>query len=1069
MTAWHGRLVVKADRSVYTDQIGNHAPASTVRPQPPGRVNPARNRMPPAAAPPSSAAAADASTNDAGAEFIRVRGARVHNLQNIDVDLPRDKLTVITGPSGSGKSSLAFDTLFAEGQRQYVESLSVYVRQFLTQLQRPDVDLIEGLQPTISIDQRAGTQNPRSTVATVTEIHDYLRLLMARVGEPYCPHCNEPIRRQTPEQIVDNLAGLPVGSKVILLSPLVRGRKGKHQEALDAVRKAGFVRVRVDGMVCELDQVPELAPRKAHTIEAIVDRLIIRDNLRPRLAESVQLALKHGNGVLTILSARTNAPAAVQTAPPAGAAPAAAHKHAGPNGTKPIGPPKNGNGASGNGVKGGAHGGSAPSPLTPLPQGGEGKHSGDVAKPAEVSDWKEDLFSTLSACPNCRMSFEELEPRTFSFNSPYGACQACEGLGSRSGFDPDLVIPDRSLALGAGAIVPWREMQPDELERRRQDLAEFMSERGIRWNTPLKNLKPSDLEDLLHGAGKKFVGVLALLDEEYAAATAGQRDELEPFRTSIPCAVCHGSRLRPEARAVRLADQTIQSISDMPVTDARTFFAPLRFDAEREMIARPIITEILKRLAFLEQVGIGYLTLARSADTLSGGELQRIRLATGIGTGLVGTCYILDEPSIGLHPRDNQRLIDALRALQQLGNTVLVVEHDEAIMRQADHLVDIGPGAGRHGGNVVAFGTPADVTANEASITGGYLSGRLTIPVPASRRKVNLKKAITVEGASANNLKDVTAKFPLGVFTCVTGVSGSGKSSLVNETLVRAVRRELLGAGPKPGPFKKLSGLQQIDKLIEIDQSPIGRTPRSNPATYTGLFDEIRKVFAATREARQKGYKVGRFSFNVAGGRCEDCEGQGVRKIEMNFLPDLYVPCETCGGARFNRQTLEVRYRDKSIADVLDMPIDEAVDFFENFPPIHRMLASLREVGLGYVTLGQNCTTLSGGEAQRIKLAAELARTATGNTLYVLDEPTTGLHFDDVRRLLEVLGRLVDLGNTVVVIEHNLDVMKTADWVVDIGPEGGHAGGQVTAVGTPEEIAALDDNTTGRFLRDVLK
>ncbi|MGC3966168.1 MAG: excinuclease ABC subunit UvrA [Pirellulales bacterium] len=841
--------------------------------------------MPPASATPVSADSAAATAADGAAEFIRVRGARMHNLQGVDIDLPRDKLTVITGPSGSGKSSLAFDTLFAEGQRQYVESLSVYVRQFLTQLQRPDVDLIEGLQPTISIDQRAGTQNPRSTVATVTEIHDYLRLLMARVGEPYCPHCNEPIHRQTPEQIIDNLSGLPVGSKVILLSPLVRGRKGKHQEALDAMRKAGFVRMRVDGMVCELDQVPELAPRKAHTIEAIVDRLIIRDNLRPRLAESVQLALKHGNGVLTILSARTNAPSAVQTAPPAGAAPSAAHKHAGPNGTKPIGPPKNGNGTNGHGSGGnGAKGNAAPAPV------------GEAPKPADVSDWKEELFSTLSACPNCRMSFEELEPRTFSFNSPYGACQACEGLGARSGFDPDLVVPDRSLALGDGAIAPWRQMQPDELERRRQDLSEFLSEHEIRWNTPLKSLKPSDLENLLHGSGKKFVGILALLDEEYAAATAGGREELEPYRTSIPCAVCHGSRLRPEARAVRLAEQTIQSISDMPVSDARAFFAPLKFDAERELIARPIITEILKRLAFLEQVGIGYLTLARSADTLSGGELQRIRLATGIGTGLVGTCYILDEPSIGLHPRDNQRLIDALRALQQLGNTVLVVEHDEAIMRQADHLVDMGPGAGRHGGQIVSLGTPAEVTADPASLTGGYLGGRLTIPVPASRRKVNLKKTIAVEGASANNLKDVTAKFPLGTFTCVTGVSGSGKSSLVNETLVRAVRRELLGAGPKPGPFKKLSGLQQIDKLIEIDQSPIGRTPRSNPATYTGLFDEIRKVFSTTREARQKGYKVGRFSFNVAGGRCEDCEGQGVRKIEMNFLPDLYVPCETCGG-----------------------------------------------------------------------------------------------------------------------------------------------------------------------------
>lgn len=935
---------------------------------------------------------------------IRVRGARVHNLQNVDVDLPRDQLIVVTGPSGSGKSSLAFDTLFAEGQRQYVETLSVYVRQFLTQLQRPDVDLIDGLQPTISIDQRAGTQNPRSTVATVTEIHDYLRLLMARVGVPHCPKCGEAIRRQTTEQILDTVLSMPVGSKIILLAPLVRGRKGKHQESLDAIRKAGFVRVRVDGTVYELDQVPELAPRKNHTVEAIVDRLILRDNIRPRLAESVQLSLKHGNGVLTILSAL---------------------------------------------------------PVSPLPGAAPGA-------PLPPSDWHESLYSTLHACPSCRISFEELEPRTFSFNSPYGACPVCEGLGSRSGFDPDLVVPDRSLSLGDGAIVPWRDAEADDFERRRAETAAFLKDHDIAWNVPLKKLKPADVTALLHGDGKKFPGVLALLEDEYLAATQSKRDELDPFRTSIPCIECAGARLRPEARAVRIGEQTIQSIADLPVTDAATFFANLTFDAEREPIAKPILVEISRRLEFLKQVGIGYLTLSRSADTLSGGELQRIRLATGIGSGLVGTCYILDEPSIGLHPRDNQRLIDALRRLQQLGNTVIVVEHDEAIMREADHLLDVGPAAGRHGGRIVAQGTPAEVAANSASITGGYLAGRLAIPVPETRRKVNQKKSLTVEGATANNLKDVTAKFPLGVFTCVTGVSGSGKSSLVNETLVRAVRREFLGAGPKPGPFKKLSGLQNLDKLIEIDQSPIGRTPRSNPATYTGLFDEIRKVYSTTREARQHGYKVGRFSFNVAGGRCEACEGQGVRKIEMNFLPDLYVPCETCGGARFNRQTLEVRYRDKSIADVLDMPIDEATEFFENFPAIHRVLSSLQEVGLGYVTLGQNCTTLSGGEAQRIKLATELARTQTGNTLYVLDEPTTGLHFDDVRRLLAVLGRLVDLGNTIVVIEHNVDVMKTADWIIDLGPEGGSAGGEVVAVGTPEEVAALPNNATGQFLREAL-
>jgi excinuclease ABC subunit A len=1009
--------------------------------------------MTPAAAETTAAASPTAPPAEPAGEqeYIRVRGARVHNLRNIDVDIPRDKLTVITGPSGSGKSSLAFDTVFAEGQRLFVESLSVFVRQFLTQLQRPDVDLIEGLQPTISIDQRAGSQNPRSTVATVTEIHDYLRLLMARVGVPHCPHCDEPIKRQSADAIVDSLAKMPVGSKVILLAPMVRGRKGKHQEELDAIRKAGFVRVRVDGMVCELDQVPELQPRKAHTIEAIVDRLIVRDNLRPRLAESVHLALKHGAGVLTILSAVGTGAPAVQTAP-----------------APPPGSPATANG------KNGGHGvtpkPAAPPPAAKKPAAPAAPAAASTSPPeTPVSDWHEELFSTLQACPNCRMSFEELEPRTFSFNSPYGACQACEGLGARSGFDPELVAPDRTLALGAGAIAPWADDAPADVERHRHDLAEFLSVHHVRWNTPLKNMDSSEVQDLLHGDGKKFNGVLALLEDEYAQATPAKREALEPFRTSIPCAVCHGARLRPEARAVRLSGQTIQAISDMPVADSRAFFAGLTFGPEQEPIAQPIITEILKRLAFLEQVGIGYLTLSRAADTLSGGELQRIRLATGIGTGLVGTCYILDEPSIGLHPRDNQRLIDALRALQQLGNTLVVVEHDEAIMRQADHLIDVGPGAGRHGGTIVALGTPAEVAARDDSLTGGYLSGRLSIPVPAARRKTNQKRMLTVEGASANNLQDVTAKFPLGTLTCVTGVSGSGKSSLVNETLVRAVRRELLGAGPKPGPFKKLLGLAQIDKLIEVDQSPIGRTPRSNPATYTGLFDEIRKVFAGTREAKQKGYKVGRFSFNLAGGRCEECEGQGVRKIEMNFLPDLYVPCETCGGARFNRQTLAVRYRERSIADVLDMPIDEAADFFENFPAIHRMLVSLREVGLGYVTLGQNCTTLSGGEAQRIKLAAELARTQTGNTLYVLDEPTTGLHFDDVRRLLDVLGRLVDLGNTVIVIEHNVDVMKCADWIIDIGPEGGAAGGRITAVGTPEEVAALADNATGLYLREALQ
>jgi len=935
-----------------------------------------------------------AAHDPAADESIQIRGARVHNLQNVDIDLPRDRMIVMTGPSGSGKSSLAFDTLFAEGQRQYIESLSVYARQFLHQLERPDVDLIEGLQPTVSIDQRAGSQNPRSTVATVTEIYDYLRLLYARLGDPACPKCGETIRQQTSEQIIADLRALPTGTKLVVMAPMVRGRKGSHKDVLAAVRKAGFVRVRVDGEVFDVDQVGELAPRKNHTIEAVVDRIVVREGVDARLAESTRLALTHGEGAVVALYLEP--------------------------------------GVDGLGEKG-------------------------------RDAWHEQLYSTLYACPHCKISFEEIEPRTFSFNSPYGACPTCEGLGCRVQFDPELVVPDDSLSLAEGAVVAWRGGTPAETRRHKTALADFD------WNLPIAKFPPRLRERLFAGDGNGYVGLLNLLEQELATTMqAARREKLEALRGVVVCKDCGGARLRAEARACRFNGRAIHELTALSVSQARTWLGAVRVDEGDEPIWTPIWQEIDKRLDFLEKVGVDYLTLDRPSDTLSGGELQRVRLATGIGSGLVGVCYVLDEPSIGLHQRDNERLIDALRRLQQQGNTVLVVEHDEAIMRSADWLVDIGPGAGRHGGRVVAQGTPEEVAANPDSVTGRYLSGQLTIAVPPVRRRAVKTRSITVEGATGNNLKDVDARFPLGVLICVSGVSGSGKSTLVNETLARALDRRLGGSGPKPAAHRSLRGASQIDKLVQVDQSPIGRTPRSNPATYTGVFDEIRRVFAGTREARQRGYKSGRFSFNVKGGRCEECQGQGIRRIEMNFLPDLTVPCPVCEGARFNAQTLEVRYRGLSIADVLDLSVDEALAFFENFPLITRLLASLQEVGLGYVTLGQSSTTLSGGEAQRIKLATELARVDTGNTLYILDEPTTGLHFDDIRKLLAVLNRLVDLGNTVLVIEHNLDVVKSADWIVDLGPEGGEAGGQVVATGTPEQIAALPDNWTGRYLRPLL-
>jgi len=942
-------------------------------------------------------------------EVIRIRGARMHNLKNVDVDIPRDRLVVVTGPSGSGKSSLAFDTLYAEGQRQYIESLSVYARQFLHQMERPEVDLIDGLEPTICIDQRPGIANPRSTVATTTEIYDYLRLLMARLGDVTCHQCGAPIRQQSEEQIQDALLALPEGTKVMLLAPLVRGRRGAHADMYAAMRKAGFVRARIDGQVFEMEQLPELDPRKNHTIEAVVDRVIIREGVRNRIGESLQLAMRHGEGLVTAIYLEPEQEAKARA-----------------NG-----------GSNGNG--------------------------------SAEKYWTEKLFSTLYACPDCGVSLEELEPRTFSFNSPYGACPTCEGLGARVEFDPDLVFPDSSLSVAGGAIAPWRGLKSTSVKKGLAEVEKLLESQKASVDSPLADLKSVQREKLLRGDGKKFPGLLTLLEKEYATATdENRKTQLEMYRDAVRCATCDGSRLRREAMGVRLAGKAIHEITRLSVSGARSFFAGLSFPEKDEPISQPLLEEISRRLEFLEKVGVDYLTLDRAADTLSGGELQRVRLATSIGSGLVGVCYVLDEPSIGLHPRDNQRLIDALRDLQRQGSTVVVVEHDQAIMRQADWLIDMGPEAGDEGGYIVAQGTPHDVAENPVSITGQYLSGRAKIEVPAKRRKAAKTRVISIEGCAANNLKNLSASFPLGVLICVTGVSGSGKSSLVNETLGPALIRRLGGSAPKPGPHTSLRGVSQIDKVISIDQSPIGRSPRSNPATYLGVFDEVRKVFAATREAKQFGFGASRFSFNAAGGRCEACQGQGVTRIEMNFLPDLFIPCAECGGKRFNAQTLQVKYRGQSIADVLAMSADHASEFFENMPQIHRLLTSLRDVGLGYLQLGQPSTTLSGGEAQRVKLAAELARTETGSTLYLLDEPTTGLHFDDIRRLLAVLQRLVDKGNTVIVIEHNLDVIKCADWIIDLGPDGGDRGGEIVAAGTPEEVAAMGGSETGRYLKESL-
>ncbi len=937
---------------------------------------------------------------------ITVRGAREHNLKNVDVEIPRDRLTVITGLSGSGKSSLAFDTIYAEGQRRYVESLSAYARQFLELMGKPDVDSIEGLSPAIAIEQKTTSKNPRSTVGTVTEIHDYMRLLWARVGVPYSPATGLPIEAQTVSQMVDRIMAMAEGTRLMLLAPVVRDRKGEYRKELAELQRRGFTRAKVDGTLYEIAEVPALNRKTRHEIEAVVDRIVVRDGIAPRLADSFETALAMSDGVVY-----------------------AEH----PDGTNRT------------------------------------------------------VFSSRFACPVSGFTIEEIEPRLFSFNSPHGACAACDGLGREMFFDPQMVVPDERLGLAEGAVAPWTGAQSPYYDQTLQSLARHFK---ATTRTPWAELPQTVRDGILYGTGsepvsftykdglraytvsKPFEGVLKNLQRRWQETdSAWVREEMSRYQAEKPCAACAGARLKPEALSVRVASKNIAEASDLSIRQALGWFQEVlpTLTPQRAEIAGRILREIVDRLRFLVDVGLDYLTLARGSATLSGGESQRIRLASQIGSGLTGVLYVLDEPSIGLHQRDNERLLGTLRRLRDLGNTVLVVEHDEDAIRAADHLIDMGPAAGVNGGFVVAAGTPPEVAANPKSLTGDYLSGRRRIEIPLLRRPVTAKSpAVRVIGARGNNLKDISATFPLGAFTCVTGVSGGGKSTLVIDTLYKAASRRLMGSGQVPSAHDAIEGLEQLDKIVDIDQSPIGRTPRSNPATYTDLFAPIRDWFAELPESRARGYKAGRFSFNVKGGRCEACQGDGLIKIEMHFLPDVYVKCDTCKGRRYNRETLEIEFRGKSIAEVLEMTVEEAVPYFSAQSRIHDRLKILQQVGLGYIALGQQATTLSGGEAQRIKLSKELARRATGRTLYILDEPTTGLHFEDVRKLLEVLHALVEQGNTVVVIEHNLEVVKTADWILDLGPEGGDGGGRIVAQGTPEDIAANPDSHTGRFLAPLL-
>ncbi len=954
---------------------------------------------------------------------ISVRGAREHNLKDVDIDIPRDTLTVITGLSGSGKSSLAFDTIYAEGQRRYVESLSAYARQFLELMQKPDVDHIEGLSPAISIEQKTTSRNPRSTVATVTEIYDYMRLLWARVGIPYSPATGEPIAAQTVSQMVDRVMALPEGTRLYLLAPVVRGRKGEYRKELAEWQKAGFARVRIDGEIHDIDEAPALDKKYKHDIEVVVDRLVVGGEIATRLAESFETALKLADGL-----------AYVDPADPV-------------------------------------------EPHTP-----KSEILGNNAPDGRI------VFSEKFACPVSGFTISEIEPRLFSFNAPQGACPACDGLGEKLLFDEDLVVPNHMLSIKKGAVVPWAKSNPPS-PYYMQVLGSLAREFKFDIETPWSDLPPEVRTTILHGSkgksvtltfidGKKkydvskpFEGVIGNLNRRMLQTdSAWMREELSKYQSAAPCEVCGGARLKPEALAVKIAMKDISYATHLSVVDALQFFTdmPQHLGDQQNAIAERILKEIVERLGFLNNVGLDYLNLDRTSGTLSGGESQRIRLASQIGSGLSGVLYVLDEPSIGLHQRDNDMLLKTLRRLRDLGNTVLVVEHDEDAIRTADYIIDMGPGAGVRGGQVVAQGTLKQILKSKGSITADYLNGTREVPVPTTRRKGNGKK-LTVHNAVANNLRGVTASLPLGTFTCITGVSGSGKSSFTIDTLYAAAARELNGARIVQGKHDKITGLQYLDKVIDIDQSPIGRTPRSNPATYTGSFTQIRDWFAGLPESQARGYKPGRFSFNVKGGRCEACQGDGVLKIEMHFLPDVYVTCDVCHGARYNRETLEVKFKGHSIADVLDMTVEDAAEFFKAVPPIRDKMAMLVEVGLGYVKVGQQATTLSGGEAQRVKLAKELSRRATGNTLYILDEPTTGLHFEDVRKLLEVLHALVEQGNTVVVIEHNLDVIKTADWVLDLGPEGGVKGGEIVAEGTPEKVAKAKGSFTGKYLAPLLE
>lgn len=936
-------------------------------------------------------------------ESIVVKGARAHNLKNIDVTIPRDRFVVLTGLSGSGKSSLAFDTIYAEGQRRYVESLSAYARQFLGQMDKPDVDSIEGLSPAISIDQKTTSRNPRSTVGTVTEIYDYLRLLYARIGRPHCPDHGIEITSQTVEQMVDRIMEYPERTKLQILAPVVSGRKGEHTKLLADIQKQGFVRVRVNGELRELSEKIELEKNKKHSIEVVVDRIIVKDDVQTRLADSLETALKLGEGRVLV----------------------------------------------------------------------------------DVMEHEELLFSQNLACPECGFSIEELSPRMFSFNSPFGACPECDGLGIKMIVDPDLLVSDPELTIEDGAFSAWAGSTSNYYP---QFLASACRHYGIPMDVPVKQLTSEQMKIVMYGTGGErirfqyendfgqrkdamvpFEGIVHNLERRYRdTASDGIREFIEQFMGTKPCAKCKGHRLKPESLAVTIGRQNIAYVTALSIGDANDFFDSLQLTEKELTIAHLILKEVKARLGFLVNVGLDYLTMSRSAGSLSGGEAQRIRLATQIGSSLMGVLYILDEPSIGLHQRDNDRLIKTLLHMRDLGNTLIVVEHDEDTMLACDYIIDIGPGAGIHGGQVIAQGTPQEIMENPDSLTGQYLSGRKFIQVPLERRKPN-GKWLEIKGAKENNLKNVNVKIPLGVFSCVTGVSGSGKSTLINEILYKTLARDLNGAKIRPGEHKTITGLEHIEKVIDIDQSPIGRTPRSNPATYTGVFDDIRDVYSATSEAKIRGYKKGRFSFNVKGGRCEACRGDGIIKIEMHFLPDVYVPCEVCKGQRYNRETLEIKYKGKSIAELLEMTIEASCEFFKNIPRIHRKIQTLVDVGLGYMKLGQPATTLSGGEAQRVKLAAELYRRSTGKAIYILDEPTTGLHIDDIDRLLTVLHRLVDNGDTVLVIEHNLDVIKTADYLIDLGPEGGNRGGTIVATGTPEEIGRTEASHTGTYLKPILE